>query len=342
MSLPIAAKRPTLPVMKESPRFRWRWLVWLLIPLLLAWALRGVPLAHIWETLRGLRLWQIGLLLLLDLGIMLSFSGRWWVILLAQGHPVPYLALSSYRLAAFGVSYFTPGPQFGGEPLQVYALIHRHRLPGPSTAASVALEKLLELVVNFSFVSLGVLLTLQTQVFDGLPLWQALTLTLILSALPISYLIATWRGAHPLSWLLLRLPARLRDTPRFQDAYRNIRESEVQAQALIRAAPYSLVLALLISILSWGGQMLSYWLACHFLGVNLALLELVSVMTAGYSSLLVPLPGGLGAFEAGQAWIMAQLGYPAALGISLALLLRARDLLFGGVGLWLSGIIIGK
>ena len=94
-------------------------LPWVIAPLLLAWVLRAVPLEEALAILRQISLAELLALALLNGLVLLSFSGRWWIILRSQGHRIPYLRLVGYRLAAFGVTYFTPGPQFGGEPVQV-------------------------------------------------------------------------------------------------------------------------------------------------------------------------------------------------------------------------------
>ena len=147
----------------------WRprvWL-WLAVLLLLLWVLQTVSLRQVWQVLGGLSLWQILVLILANGLVLITMSGRWWLILRAQGHPVPYFTLAGYRLAAFGVSYFTPGPQFGGEPLQVYLVRGHHRVPGSLAVAGVTLDKLLELLVNFSFLVGGLIFVVQQQIFSG-------------------------------------------------------------------------------------------------------------------------------------------------------------------------------
>ena len=329
---------------KTSPRrrFRWTFILWLAVPILLWWVLRSIPLTAIFAALKQLQLWQIATLLLLNIAVMLTFSGRWWFILRGMGHSVSYLRLAAYRLAAFGVSYFTPGPQFGGEPLQVYAVMHRHDVPGTTSAAAVALDKLLEMVVNFAFISAGVIITLQSPVLGGVLARQAIVAALLLLALPIGYLIATWRGWHPLSWLLRRLPARIRASKAYQRTLKSIAASEVQASTLIKQRPGSLVSALLISLLSWGGQMLEYWLSARFLGLRLDMLQLVTIMTVAYAAFLSPLPGGLGALEAGQVWVFEALHLNPAAGLGMTLIIRARDVLFGVAGLWLASMLLGN
>jgi len=52
---------------------------------------------------------------------------------------------------------------------------------------------------------------------------------------------------------------------------------------------------------------------------------------------LVPLPGGLGALEASQVFALGAFGVSAASALGVTLLIRARDLLIGGLGLLLAG-----
>ena len=46
---------------------------------LLYWTLRYAPLSEIWDSLRRLQLWQISLLLVLNLGVIACMTLRWWI-----------------------------------------------------------------------------------------------------------------------------------------------------------------------------------------------------------------------------------------------------------------------
>ena len=83
-------------------------------------------------------------------------------------------------------------------------------------------------------------------------------------------------------------------------------------------------------------MLIEYWLALRFLGVNLNLVETVTALTAARISFLFPLPGGLGLLETSQVLVMLALGYPRALGVSLSLLMRGRDIILG-----LAALVIG-
>ncbi len=97
-----------------------RWLIWLALPLALIWLSRSLPLGEIQAILFSSQPVGAGGPGCLQWLALVVFSSRWWLALRAQGHRLPYLTVFRYRMAAFAISYFTPGTQFGGEPLQVY------------------------------------------------------------------------------------------------------------------------------------------------------------------------------------------------------------------------------
>jgi len=64
--------------------------------------------------------------------------------------------------------------------------------------------------------------------------------------------------------------------------------------------------------------------------------NLPEALLAARAASLLPLPAAVGALEASQALAMASLGLPPAYGVSLSLLIRGRDVLFGLFGLALA------
>jgi uncharacterized protein (TIRG00374 family) len=332
----------TIPV----PRLRLRYLLWLAAPLLLLVMLRQVSPGQAWSVLSQLRITQILALIAANGLVLLILSGRWWVILRSQGYAIPYLTLAGYRLVAFGINYFTPGPQFGGEPLQVYLVQRRHRVPPATAMASVTLDKLLELLSNFTFLAAGAICILECQVLHGVAGSPSILLGAALLVLPVGVLAALWAGWHPLSRLLQAgfhlLPQTWLERKGWLAAYHDIsqaiRESENQTTRLCRERPLAVVQALLFSALGWAAMIGEYWLALHFLGQSLTLAQTISALTAARIAFLMPLPGGLGALEASQVLAMGALGINPAVGISLSLLIRVRDVALGGLGLWWGGL----
>lgn len=312
--------------------------VWLLAAALLWWVLRSVNLAEVWNTLKGLTGLQIILLLAVNALIAFTFGWRWWLILWAQGFSIPYSALASYRLVCFSVSYFTPGPHFGGEPLQVYLIRRRHDVPLAMATASVALDKLLEVVVNFIFLLIGVVITYLAQVAPGAVRGEAILIAAALLALPLGLLGILYAGKHPVSGLITYLSPRLPFLERWQGI---VAETEDHAIHACRQHPGAIAAAFGGSVVVWFALFFEFWLSTHFLGLDLNWVQLVSIVTVARVALLLPSPGGLGTLEAGQVWMMGLLGLNPAAGLGLSLLIRARDVLFGISGLLWGAWLIG-
>lgn len=319
--------------MKKHP---WLQLLWLLVPVLVIWSVRDAPLADILRALSSLSVAKILLLAALNTIILLLVSGRWWLILRAQGHTIRYLSVAAYRLVAFGISYFTPGPQFGGEPAQVYYMRNRHGISTSSALASVSLDKILELLANFGFLLVGIFAALGSGLLVELAPIQAVAWMAGPFILLLTYTLAIWKGKSPLASLLTRLPQRRGAILRLTRA---TALAEEQISQFCQRKPLVVLGASVLSILIWGVMTLEYWLALRFLGIQVDLLQAVAALTAARIAFLFPLPGGLGALEASQILAMEALGLNPALGLSISLLIRGRDITLGGLGILLGGIM---
>lgn len=316
--------------------------LWALALLLLWWASRDLDLVSVWQTLKRLSILQLVILTLVNLTVLLTLSGRWWVVLRGLGQRVSYLHLSAYRLAAFGVSYFTPGPQFGGEPLQVYLLQRRHAVPLTTGTVSVTLEKVIELVGNFTFLLIGLAFIARLEFFDGQAGTGLLLLALLLLALPLALIGVIARGKRPFSGLMMRVPGGIRNRLSRWDRWQSgVLSIEMEITVFFRESRSALVAAMGFSLLTWILLVAEYWLMLRFLDLSLRLDETIAVLTTARLAFLTPLPGGLGALEAGQAFAFQRLGFSLAEGLSVGLLIRARDVLFGALGLLLGSMLTG-
>jgi uncharacterized protein (TIRG00374 family) len=313
---------------------------WLLAAGLLIWVLRAVPLADTWSALRQLKWSQVVLLIAINGLILILLNARWWIILRGHGQHISFISLFGYRLATFGVSYFTPGPHFGGEPLQVYLVEKEHQTPRVTAIAAMSLDKSLELLVNFTFLLAGVIIIIQQRTLGELVGSEAALFAGLLLFLPAGYLVAIWTYHSPVSWLMtmvLRLPFWQRKPSwltRTQHAQQTIHNSEKETALFCRRAPLALALALLVSIAGWVLMIGEFWLMISFLGTSLSMVQLVTAMTAARIAILLLLPGSIGVLEASQAFAFGTMGLNPAIGISASLLIRGRDIILGTVGLW--------
>jgi uncharacterized membrane protein YbhN (UPF0104 family) len=279
-----------------------RTLVFAILILLLWWAFRKAPLAEIWAAILQLRWWQVVIILVLNLAFYIVATLRWWIIVRAENKSVPYFPLLGVRVSVFGVSYFTLGPQVGGEPLQILALQRRYGLTYTHATATVLMDKLLEFLVDFFMLAIGLTAILRVGVLaeSGLQFSGDLLLLAFLIFWPPIHLILLYNHYYPLSGLVRRI----RFIKKNSKPVRFLRAAERLAGRFCQRHPRRLLAGIGCSILAGAGMLL---------------------------------PGGLGALEASQVFTLGKFGFTAAAALSLTLFMRGRDNLIGGVGLLLAG-----
>jgi glycosyltransferase 2 family protein len=310
---------------------------------------------EVFTTLRQLDLVDVIVLVLVDLCILVTISARWWLLLSGFGHRLPFRRLIRYRTTVTGLSYITPGPQLGGEVLQVYYPVHDHDVPTAVALAVTSVDKTLEFLVNFTFMAVGTFVVLIGEHLIANLDTPAMLAVISLLLIPIVLVFSVARGNHPLSriviWVARILPSRWRirlrklpvlkslpNTARFEHA---IFHTEELIEWLFRTRPWTLVLTVVVGYLALGLIILEFWLMTRALNLPITPGQAIGTLVLVYFSFLMPVPAGLGAMEASMVLAFSAFGYPPAQAISLGLLMRVRDLAQAGIGLALGGIHMG-
>jgi glycosyltransferase 2 family protein len=304
------------------------------------WAIRDIPITNILATLRSVNPAALIFLSLVNLLILLLFTGRWWLVMRALGQKLPFQSLVVYRLAGFGVSYFTPGPQIGGEPLQVHLIHKNHHLAGGVALAGVSVDKLIEMLINFSFLVFGLLLVIRTQLLSISEL--SLLLPVGLLAIPVLYLSLMRIGRRPVSSLLIRLSFIENWVPSYTAIRHHVHSAEDQVASFVSGNLQFLFGTLALSIITWAVLIFEYWLTLSLFGIHLEAAQVIIALTAARIAFLMPVPAGLGALEAAQVAAMQLLGLEPVLGLSVSLIIRARDFTLGSLGLWMGGFSVHR
>lgn len=312
-------------------------LMWLLVPLAVWWSLKDVPLSEISKNLRQIGLPAILILIGINVFIFILFSVRWWMIIRAQGWDISLLSVIGYRLAGFGITYFTPGPQFGGEPAQVYLLKVKEGIPVSPAATSVAVDKLLELLANFSFLVVGVSVILLSGVLTSANSLPIILFPILLLTFPVIYLLALRNDHLPVAYLLGKISKFNSIRTNHLGRINKISEIESQVAIFCQRNVIVLLVGAMLSVVIWVLMVFEFGLMMNYLGVHVNLVQILIALTAARIAFLLPLPAGLGTLEAGQVMAMGLIGINPVIGISLSLLIRTRDILFGSAGLWVGG-----
>lgn len=327
-------------------RFPWRalshLLLWLLVLVLFGWVLRAIAFTDLLHVFQQLTLSNIAILVLANLVVLITLCSRWWLFLDSASYPIPFIRLLGYRVAAFAVSYFTPGPHVGGEPLQVYLVSKRHGVPPAVAIATVMLDKGLEMVINFLFLGAGLAFLLHQPRLAALLSDNTVYLSIGVSLLPLVLLVTLYASRHALArWVTQPRQHSRSSTASIAKQLKRwlhiIEQSETQIISLWRSHPSRFLTAGVVSIVSWGALIGEFWYMTTALGLGLSGSEAITLLLAMRVAILLPLPAGLGALEASLTLATTALGLPPATGLGLSLLIRLRDVSLGLIGLWLAG-----
>ena len=311
-----------------------------IIAFLLYLAVRRAPLLDIWRILQRLQPWQITALVGINSAIYVLVTLRWWLIVRAEKRTLNLLPLVAVRVAVFGISYFTLGPQVGGEPLQVLYLQRKYGMTYTRAMSTVIMDKLLEFLANFVLLAIGLTAVLEAGIlstYKSQPLVSLIPLAAMLLWPPVHIALMV-RGIYPVG-AALRVASSRFGNPKW---VRFIIASERLAGMFCQRFPRALLMAVGISLIAGAGMVSEYALITSFLGIELHGWQVIAAWTASWLAFLIPLPGGLGALEASQVFALGAFGISAASAISVTLLIRARDLLIGGLGLLFAGRGIAK
>jgi len=309
-------------------------LLWLAALILVGWILSQLPLAAIAQSISTLTFGQWAAWIGLNLGIIFLATQRWRVLSDMLALPVGFGDLLMIRQAGQAVSFITPGPQFGGEPLQIFWLYKRRQLPIHSALLALGLDRFYELWVNFSVLLLGVALLLASPV-SGLIHWQKISPLLAIILLGLSLL----------GWIILRQPERIfgwlrqvtdrwRQHPHLQQLGCHGQRLGSDVKRVIAEQKPALFQAFMLSLCGWAGLIAELWLLLSFFDLALDFSDFLVVLVSMRLAFLLPLPGGIGTLEAALFWAFQYLSLPAEAAMGLIALMRLRDVLVLAVGLW--------
>lgn len=290
-----------------------------------------LPFARIPSILARPSILELAGWLTLNLLIVLMLVYRWQLLVRPLNSQISFFSLLMMRQAGQVVSFITPGPQFGGEPLQVYWLWKNFGLPAYQALLAVGLDRFFELWINFAVLVLALIL-LGYYTTTSAETWLPVLLSLLL-------LISLLSG---LAWILIRSPDRMavwieRLASRWQQAAAagtaTLERIHVELIGLLKGHRPALLRAFFASLLAWVGMGFELWLLLSFFDPQADVNGLILLFVAVRLAFLLPLPGGIGTLEAAVLWVCQARGLPADAAVGIIVLMRIRDALIMGGGL---------
>ena len=269
-------------------------------------------------------------LFLVNLVILFLAVKRWQIISQIFGVEISFARLFIIRQAGSTFSFVTPGPQFGGEPLQALWLNRGQGVPLDNTIASIGADRFIEIFINFSFLFLGILLVIQGNIEADLSsAGFFVSLSLICLITLLSLLFYKHRFIVSSLFSLYRLVFQKTSD---KDQEQRIITSIGVIFSRIEKEKLKVSFAIVIGAFGWLALIFELYLMMRALNLTPDLYEIVFVMLGIRIALLMPIPGGVGTIETSLIWSFGILGLSLVGAAGVIALNRIRDLIILALG----------
>jgi uncharacterized protein (TIRG00374 family) len=311
---------------------RWQFWVGILISAaLLWWALRGLRLDEVWESLKGANyLWLLP-------GIAVYFLGVWarawrWHYLLRPLKRIPTRTM--FPIVAIGYMGNNIYPARAGELLRAYVLRRREQIPISASLATIIVERAFDGIVMLAFVFLN-LPELARLTADSGFAGSIRSLALIGAGVFLgAVLVFLWMAVFPdqsrrmSTWLIDRLAPE-----RWRDSLAGITERFLEGLASLRS-PVDVFMVLLTSIVIWLFETGKYWFVMHAFPLEVSFFTLMLMNGIVNLATTIPYaPGYVGTFDAPGIAVLQAYGVDKAIAAGYTLVLH--------VALWVPITALG-
>lgn len=311
--------------------------LWISALALVASVLRHLPFDAIITAVASLTAINWAIWIGANAAVILLLTCRWQVLVHLLRAQVALLTLLQIRQGGQAATFLMPGPHIGGEPLQLYWLCTRCRLPLPTAILALGLDRLFELGLNALVFAGSVMLLLLTPALR-IPDWQQGVGALVALVIVLLLLVKTLQSKP--QWLARhfdRFAQHWREHERLsqfaQQWQAHWQQVRTEFQQALASEKRRLLAAAFLSALGWLAMLAELALLMSFLGLTPSLFEVVLVVVAMRAALLLPAPGGIGPVEAALLWVFQLLDLPLTSAAALIALMRLRDVVILLIGL---------
>lgn len=290
-----------------------------------------IPLLEVFDSFRQATPFAVIGFILISVIIMALHTLRWSVIVKSSFKHISFWQLFQYKIVGYGISFITPAAKIGGEPLRA-ALLQRHGIKFNKAFSTIVLDKIVDMSTNVGLFILAIFIALTSFALPKDMLFVLILICVFLVGLVGYFYFQTVRNKRFFTGIFRGLQFhRIKALKNFSV---KLVEFEDVIFSFYKERTRDFYKSLAISTLTWALMFVEYKLALGLFGLSAVSFEglflIISMMGAAY---LIPIPLALGVLEAGQVSIFTAIKLPAAAGIALSMVIRARDLIWTILGI---------
>ena len=259
---------------------------------------------------------------------------RWKLILQSQGFNLPTKELGKVWSIGFALSFLTPVALFGGEAFRTYLTKKKFNLSWEKSAASVAIDKILDGTLFLMFLIVGILAFLFYGYFPSrMFAWFVVLIIGGLLGLLLIFYFKALNKESVLEWFLKLFGIKKEKIEKSLNG-KIIFDTEKEIIRFFSPKKKAFWKGLEMSFLRYFLLFLRTAILIFFLGEGIETTRALAVYGFSNFALLFPLPAALGSLETAGVLSFKTLGFDMASGTIFAMVLRGADLvlcLIGGI-----------
>jgi len=293
---------PAVPALKMSKLLR------ILVSVgLLALVLTFANWKEVGHVLRSVDLFWLACTFVLAFGDRVVTNYRWQILLKARGVHTGFMKLFRVQLAANFLGSFLPS-SVGVDAVRIAALC-RSGEPAPAVIAATLVDRISLALATMLLGAAMLLFFTQAFIPDNVRhmVFAATVVVLAIGAFCLHKSVRRW--------------VRLTLLPRVPERFRQTLHDVADAALTYRTEHGALIRLLLVTILTFVLRIYFAKTVAYAVGLDLSILKLLMVIPILWIIVMLPITvGGIGVQDAGYVALMAFLGVPAALAVSMSLI----------------------
>ncbi len=247
-----------------------------------------------------------------------------------------FAALWLVNMVGEAFNVVLPFGSLGGEPFKALLLKRHYRIPYPELSSTLFLMQTLLAMAEAPFALIGVILALRLPILSS-----ELKMIMVIAALVLTALMGLTLLALHKRWLgdFNREVEASRWGGKLSHVVAGMDEAEGQMFAFVRSNPARFASSLGLFFLNWVAGAVEVWVIMILMGHPLSfgdcwIMEAAVVLVRSATFFI---PANLGSFEAATVFVTVPFTGSPDIGLALALIRRARELLWSALGLAIGG-----
>jgi len=304
---------------------------------LLIVVLSQFPIGDVFDKFKEAKLIYLLYYLLSVFGILFFATLRWYNILLSQKVNINFWRLFAYRLVGSAMSYLTPGPKVGGEFFQSAAM-RKEKISFTQRLSSIVIDRTVELSSSGFFFIIGAIVGVAFLPFNLDFGTRAILISVCIVALYLIYLffkqVFSGKSVFHSLFRMFKLH-RFKKLEKYEQKVIDFERYVIDFYSRDRKHFF---ISIALTFFTWIGMFAEYYFLLKMFGVSASLLSIFMVVSFVGLAYLLPMPMALGTLEAGQVSAFAIIQASTAIGIGVALIIRAKDIILSLIGVFFMGM----